>query len=263
MRIQSRWTWRTRAGWRIARARRSHSGLSIDERPSPSRRARRVPRTTDRCARDTSSSASIDGRASPSSPSRACRRGRPVVAAQPVRVPVQPALLGRGAAPAHHAARGCARCSRRSRASGSSRSGRAPATTRCRSRAGSRRAGRSSSSTSSARCSTTRSAAAAEQGIDGIVATLADATEMPYEDASMRRRLPRHRARRDPRPGAPRCASSHRVVRPGGRVVVGELFGDPHWVSPARLRERAERAGLRFERRSGSPLGYFARLARD
>lgn len=52
-----------------------------------------------------------------------------------------------------------------------------------------------------------------------------------------------------------------RVVKPGGRVVVGELLlGDPHWVSPWGLRARAERAGLRFERRIGAPLGYFARL---
>src|SRR5215216_3483805 len=42
-----------------------------------------------------------------------------------------------------------------------------------------------------------------------------------------------------------------RVVRPGGRVVVGELFGDPHWVSPAALARRAEAAGLRLERRIG------------
>jgi len=52
-----------------------------------------------------------------------------------------------------------------------------------------------------------------------------------------------------------------RVVKPGGRVVVGELFGDPHWVSPGKLQARAERAGLRFEHRLGSPLGYFARFA--
>jgi ubiquinone/menaquinone biosynthesis C-methylase UbiE len=103
---------------------------------------------------------------------------------------------------------------------------------------------------------------AAEQGLDGIVATLADATEMPYEDASMDGaylvtvlgEIPDQEAA---------LRELHRVVRPGGRIVVGELFGDPHWVSPAKLRERAERAGLRFERRSGSPLGYFARLARD
>jgi hypothetical protein len=52
----------------------------------------------------------------------------------------------------------------------------------------------------------------------------------------------------------------HRVLKPGGRLVVGELFGDPHWVSPRRLRERGDRAGLAFERRSGTPLGYFAAL---
>jgi ubiquinone/menaquinone biosynthesis C-methylase UbiE len=52
-----------------------------------------------------------------------------------------------------------------------------------------------------------------------------------------------------------------RVVKPSGRVVVGELFGDPHWVSPSKLRQRAERSGLRFEQRLGGPLGYFARFA--
>lgn len=41
-----------------------------------------------------------------------------------------------------------------------------------------------------------------------------------------------------------------RVLAPGGRLVVGELFGDPHWVSPKRLHERAERAGLKFGLRS-------------
>jgi ubiquinone/menaquinone biosynthesis C-methylase UbiE len=51
-----------------------------------------------------------------------------------------------------------------------------------------------------------------------------------------------------------------RVVRPGGRVVVGELAGDPHMVTAGALRRRAQAAGLEFERRVGSPLGYFARL---
>jgi SAM-dependent methyltransferase len=54
-----------------------------------------------------------------------------------------------------------------------------------------------------------------------------------------------------------------RVLRAGGRVVVGELFGDPHWVSPSSLARRAGAAGLQFERRSGTFLGYFARFAHD
>src|SRR5262245_13350234 len=36
-----------------------------------------------------------------------------------------------------------------------------------------------------------------------------------------------------------------RILRPGGRVVVGELFGDPHMVGERALRRRAEAAGLR------------------
>lgn len=51
-----------------------------------------------------------------------------------------------------------------------------------------------------------------------------------------------------------------RVLRPDGRLVVGELFGDPHMVRLGKLRERAQTAGLSFERRLGTPLGYFARL---
>ena len=51
-----------------------------------------------------------------------------------------------------------------------------------------------------------------------------------------------------------------RVLKPGGRLVVGELLGDPHYVTPGSLERRAEAAGLRFERRVGPKLGYFARF---
>jgi SAM-dependent methyltransferase len=53
-----------------------------------------------------------------------------------------------------------------------------------------------------------------------------------------------------------------RVLRPGGRLVVGELAGDPHFVTPGSLRRRAGAAGLRLEGRDGPPFGYFARLRR-
>jgi ubiquinone/menaquinone biosynthesis C-methylase UbiE len=51
-----------------------------------------------------------------------------------------------------------------------------------------------------------------------------------------------------------------RVVKPGGRVVVGEFALDPHYVTFESLRERAERAGLEFERRVGGGFAYFARF---
>ncbi|MEV5407849.1 methyltransferase domain-containing protein [Thermopolyspora sp. NPDC052614] len=54
----------------------------------------------------------------------------------------------------------------------------------------------------------------------------------------------------------------HRVVRPGGRLVVGETLADPDWVSPQALQRLAAAAGFRFERRTGPRLGYFSRFTR-
>jgi ubiquinone/menaquinone biosynthesis C-methylase UbiE len=51
-----------------------------------------------------------------------------------------------------------------------------------------------------------------------------------------------------------------RVLKPGGRLIVGEMLFDPHVVTFGKLRERAARAGLRFVRRVGGPLAFFARL---
>ena len=102
---------------------------------------------------------------------------------------------------------------------------------------------------------------AAERGVENIAATQGDARRLPYPDArfdaayltAVLGEIPdQDQALRE----------LTRVLKPGGRLVVGELFGDPHWVSPRALRRRGEAAGLRFERRLGSPLGYFARFSR-
>jgi ubiquinone/menaquinone biosynthesis C-methylase UbiE len=101
---------------------------------------------------------------------------------------------------------------------------------------------------------------AGERGIENVTPAQGDARELPYEDATFDAaylvtvlgEIPDQEAA---------LRELGRVVKPGGRVIVGELFGDPHWVSPSRLQARAERAGLRFEHRLGSPLGYFARFA--
>jgi ubiquinone/menaquinone biosynthesis C-methylase UbiE len=100
---------------------------------------------------------------------------------------------------------------------------------------------------------------AREAGLDTIVPTQGDARALPYGDDAVDGaylvivlgEIPDQQAA---------LRELARVVRPGGRVVVGEVIGDPHWVAPGALRRRAEAAGLRFERRIGSPLGYFAVL---
>jgi ubiquinone/menaquinone biosynthesis C-methylase UbiE len=51
-----------------------------------------------------------------------------------------------------------------------------------------------------------------------------------------------------------------RVLKPGGRLLVGESQPDPHMVSFDKLRMLADVAGLSNERRVGGRLGYLASL---
>ena len=51
-----------------------------------------------------------------------------------------------------------------------------------------------------------------------------------------------------------------RVVKPEGRIVVGELFGDPHMVTHGALRNRATASGLRVDDKLGGRLWHFTRL---
>ena len=100
---------------------------------------------------------------------------------------------------------------------------------------------------------------AAERGIANIRPDEADATAMPYEasthDAAFLVTVLGEVPDQD---AAMRELA--RVLKPGGRLVVGELFGDPHYVTLRSMRLRAAAVGLRFERRLGGPLGYFARF---
>ncbi|MBI4897680.1 MAG: methyltransferase domain-containing protein [Actinobacteria bacterium] len=99
-------------------------------------------------------------------------------------------------------------------------------------------------------------------GLGNVGAAQGDARELPYDDASFDAvvlttvlgEIPdRERA----------LAEIARVLKPDGRLVVGEIFiGDPHWIGPKRLAADTAAAGLRFRERSGTPVGYFARFER-
>ena len=94
-------------------------------------------------------------------------------------------------------------------------------------------------------------------GLTNIVPTRADAEELPYPDgtfdaaylvATLGEVAERDRALEELR----------RVLKPGGRLVVGEGLPDPHMVPFETLRERAEAADLGLEDRIGGAPGYFA-----
>jgi protein-L-isoaspartate O-methyltransferase len=100
---------------------------------------------------------------------------------------------------------------------------------------------------------------ASERGLSNITPTQGDAQRLPYPDATFDAAYLTAVLGEIPDQDAA-LRELARVLKPGGRLVVGELFGDPHWVSPKRLTGRAHDARLTFVRRSGSPLGYFARF---
>ena len=94
-------------------------------------------------------------------------------------------------------------------------------------------------------------------GMENIHPTRGDARSLTYLDDSFDRaflvtvlgEIPDQQAA---------LSELRRVLKPGGRLVVGELFGDPHWVSPGALRHRAQESGLQFERTNARLLGQFS-----
>lgn len=101
---------------------------------------------------------------------------------------------------------------------------------------------------------------AAERGLANLVPTQGDATALPYEDGSVDAVILTAVLGEIP-DSAGALAEIRRVLRPGGRLVVGELFGDPHFTTRASLERQGAAAGLRLHRHSGNWFGYFARLA--
>ena len=100
---------------------------------------------------------------------------------------------------------------------------------------------------------------ARERGLGNVTPRLGDATGMPYEDDSFDAAYLVTVLGEVPDQDAA-LRELARVLRPGGRLVVGELMGDPHYVSLSKMRLRAAGARLEFEDRSGNRLGFFARF---
>jgi ubiquinone/menaquinone biosynthesis C-methylase UbiE len=101
---------------------------------------------------------------------------------------------------------------------------------------------------------------ASERRISNIIPTQGDARALPYADDTFDAAYLTAVLGEIPDQVAA-LRELRRVLKPDGRLVVGEIFGDPHMVTFGSLRARAEAVGLQFEQRLGGRLGYFARFS--
>ncbi len=101
---------------------------------------------------------------------------------------------------------------------------------------------------------------AEQRGLGNVVGALAASSgRLPYEDASFDAaymvsvlgEIP------DPRQA---LAELRRVLKPDGRLIVGEIAVDPDFIAPRRLSSMAAEAGLRVGRRVGPPFAYNAQF---
>jgi ubiquinone/menaquinone biosynthesis C-methylase UbiE len=100
---------------------------------------------------------------------------------------------------------------------------------------------------------------AAERGLENLVPTQGDATALPFEDASVDAVILTAVLGEIP-DSAAALREIRRVLKPGGRLVVGELFGDPHFTTRASLERLGAATGLSLGETSGNWFGYFGRL---
>lgn len=100
------------------------------------------------------------------------------------------------------------------------------------------------------------------RGLTNVSSSQADATNLPHADRSFDAALLVTVFGEIP-DGDAALREVHRVLKPGGRMIIGEIaVGDPHFSRPRSLRARAEGAGLAPDGHSGFPLAYFARFTK-
>jgi ubiquinone/menaquinone biosynthesis C-methylase UbiE len=94
-------------------------------------------------------------------------------------------------------------------------------------------------------------------GVPNVVPTQGDARALPYPAGRFDAAYLVATLGEVPDKGRA-LAELRRVLKRGGRLVVGEVLLDPHRVSLGELRALADAAGLEHERTLEGALGYFA-----
>jgi ubiquinone/menaquinone biosynthesis C-methylase UbiE len=96
-------------------------------------------------------------------------------------------------------------------------------------------------------------------GIEGIVPTLGDGASLPYADGTFDAVFLVSAVAEVPDP--PRALREfRRVLKPGGPLVVCEIFVDPDFPRLAWLVNESHLASFDLAARVGSPIAYFARF---
>ena len=99
-------------------------------------------------------------------------------------------------------------------------------------------------------------ARARRRGLTNVVPALGDGGSLPFPDLCFDAAYLVTVLGEIPDPEAA-LRDLRRVLKPTGRLVVGEIFIDPDFPTLRWLVGHARDAGLQLERRTGSPLGYF------
>ncbi|MDX1384136.1 MAG: methyltransferase domain-containing protein [Thermoanaerobaculia bacterium] len=100
---------------------------------------------------------------------------------------------------------------------------------------------------------------AADREVVGIAATQGDACSLPYGDASFDAACLIGVLGEIP-DGDAALRELRRVLKPGGRVVVGEVFFDPDFVRLGELERRMGLASFALDRKQGGSLSFLARF---
>jgi len=100
------------------------------------------------------------------------------------------------------------------------------------------------------------------RGLTNVSSSQADAANLPHADGSFDAALLVTVFGEIP-DGDAALREVGRVLKPGGRMIIGEIaVGDPHFSRLSSLQARAEAAGLAPDGHSGFPLAYFARFTK-
>jgi ubiquinone/menaquinone biosynthesis C-methylase UbiE len=98
---------------------------------------------------------------------------------------------------------------------------------------------------------------AADAGVTNIAPRQGDARGLPYDDGTFDGAFLETVLGEIPDEDTA-LRELHRVIRPGGRLVIGEIAFDPHFIRASTLQRRTEAVGFRFDRRRGPALAFQA-----